>query len=184
MKRKINETENDCDFETENVYSEKNKIYFYCTVNRTNILKLNTEIQKICAFEYDSIIVYINSEGGDLYAGLSGHNHIKHSRIPVTTIIDGQCASAATFLSIAGKKRKMFEMSEVLIHQFRSYIDGKFHDMKDDIENYSHLMEQIKKMYIQNTKISNSKLNCLLTKEKVLFASDCLKYGIIDEIIN
>ena len=182
-KRKRMSADSD-DEKTDNSFSVvKNKIYFYCEVDRKHVMKLNLAIQSMQNEGYDQIFLYIQSEGGDVYAGLSGMNHIKNSKIPITTVVDGLCASAATFMSIAGHSRQMFDCSEVLIHQIQSGTWGRFEDMKSDMENNEKLMERLKQMYKNFTKIPVKILNKLLSKEIALDANECLKYGIIDTII-
>ena len=164
-------------------FVEKNNIYFYCPVTRENILKLNTALRSMQHEGFGNINLYIQSEGGDVYAGLSGMSHIKNSAIPVTTIVDGICASAATFMSIAGAQRHMFGCSEVLIHQIQTGTWGRYEDMKNDMENNTKLMKRLRKMYESYTSIPKKKLNELLTKEITLDANECVKFGIIDKII-
>jgi ATP-dependent protease ClpP protease subunit len=48
------------------------------------------------------IYLYINSYGGSVFAGFSAVDYIKNSEVPVTTIIDGCAASAATMMSVVG----------------------------------------------------------------------------------
>jgi len=43
------------------------------------------------------IILHINSFGGSLFHGLSGLDKILKCKVEVRTIVDGCCASAATF---------------------------------------------------------------------------------------
>jgi ATP-dependent protease ClpP protease subunit len=162
----------------------KNNIHFYTSVNRRSVLKLNSILSDMNQNEcFSNINLYIQSEGGDVYAGLSAMSHIKKSEIDVYTYVDGLCASAATFMSIAGKKRFMFEFSELLIHQIQSETWGRYEDMKNDMENNKKLMIKLRTMYELHTKIPTKKLNELLTKEVILSSNECLKFNIIDEII-
>ena len=83
-------------------------VYFYSDVSDSTITKLITELKKLeislmkKALELDGykpkIKLYIRSCGGEVYAGFSAMDHISALRVPVVTIADGFCASAATFL--------------------------------------------------------------------------------------
>ena len=120
-----------------------NKIYFYKTINKDNILNLievlNNTIRKIKNNEYSNteipIYLFINSEGGDYFAGISGFDQIKNIEYPIYTVIDGMVASAATFLALAGRKRFVCRSAWVLIHQIKTWLGGMytFEQLKDDL---------------------------------------------------
>lgn len=185
-KRKLSD-DSDNAFENTDInkqfYVDRNNIYFYTDVNRETVIKFNSTLDALDKQGYANINIFIHSNGGDVYAGLSAMNHIKLCSTHVTTIVDGISASAATFMSIAGHKRQMYEWSEVLIHQIQTGTWGRYEDMKNDMENNTKLMGRLRKMYESYTKIPSKKLNELFTKEINMGSDECLKYGIIDEII-
>ena len=129
------------------------------------------------------IFVYIHSEGGDVYAGLSAMDHIRNCDVPVVTIVDGLVASAATFMAIAGKRRLMHKHSQVLIHQLSTGFWGRFQDLLDEVQTCKKLMKVLQKMYNKHATIPEKVLNKLMKKEVYLSSKQCLKYNIIDEII-
>ena len=55
--------------------------------------------------------------------------------------------------------------------------------MKDDMENAEALMETIREIYIEHTKIPKKTLNQLLKKDLWFDAETCLEYGLVDKII-
>ena len=48
------------------------------------------------------IYVHICSYGGDVFAGLALMDLIKNNEIPITTIVEGPVASAATLMFLGG----------------------------------------------------------------------------------
>ena len=171
------------------VTSNKNKVYFHCDVSRKNVMLMIQELDKAVKYvreymdEDSKIHLYIHSEGGDLYSGLSGMNHIKNCRVPVVTHVDGICASAATDLLMGGYKRVMSKYSQVLIHQLSSGVIGKYEEIKEETENCTKLMQMMRDIYNEHCKIPKKMLDKLLSKEIYLNADECLKYKIIDEIV-
>jgi len=172
-----------------------NRIYFYSEVNRRDILQLNKTIrlmnneiitQNIITESMGStpIILHINSYGGGVFDGLSSMDEILNSRVPVYTIVDGCCASAATFISIAGKKRFIKKHSFMLIHQISSMMWGTYQEFVDEMENQKKLMSIIKNIYKKFTKIPMKKLEEILKHNLWLEAEVCLGYGLVDEIID
>ena len=61
---------------------------------------------------------------------------------------------------------------------------GRDEELKDDMKNCDILMEKIKKIYSEHTKIPKRKLNQILKRDLWFDAEACLKYGVVDEIIN
>ena len=186
------ETESD---DTENEFSVvNNRIYFYSEVSRSSILKLVNAITTLeCKLtnvknefsltEYPKIYIHIQSDGGDAYAGLSALDAIRSCKVPVVTIVDGFVASAATFILLGGEGRKMNSNSHILIHQIRTWFTGKYTDLCDEMENCKNLMNMLKNVYRQNSKIPTKTIDNIMKKELYLSTEECLKYNLIDEII-
>jgi len=175
-----------------------NRIYYYAGIDEDNILSLNKHIQslvvkaKVHAATHDlpvqqsgSAFVHIQSFGGSVFSGLSGMDTILEAResIPVTTIVDGCAASAATFLSIVGTRRLIRRNSYMLIHQISSGMWGKYESIKDEVENLDLFMCTLKNMYEEYTKVPKTQISKILKRDMWWDAKTCLKYGMIDEII-
>ncbi|OUV98778.1 MAG: hypothetical protein CBD16_09525 [Betaproteobacteria bacterium TMED156] len=175
------------------VESIHNRIYYYSAVSRPKILKLNKQIfnlniimsSKAGPLEYQPppIKLHINSYGGSVFAGLAALDYIKNSKIPVHTIIDGCAASAATLMSCVGAHRQIHRNSCMLVHQLSGAMWGKFQEMEDDFENSKMLMDKIKKIYNQHTKIPKKEMDKLLKHDLWWEADKCMQYGLVDEII-
>lgn len=166
-----------------------NNIYFYSDVSVSSILKFNTELRKLTttllkkSFEIGvepEINIYIQSNGGDLYAGLSAMDHIWNNEIHVNTVIDGCVCSAATLMLLGGHTRYVMPHSYILIHQFRTGFWGRFEDLKDEHKNCMKLMDLFKNVYKKYTKIPPKKLDELLSREIYLDSSECIEYSIVD----
>ena len=154
--------------------------YFIELVN----LNINM-LSKTAPLEYEPppIMLHINSYGGSVFAGLAAVDYIKNSRIPVNTVIDGCAASAATLMSCVGSHRQMNRNACMLVHQLSGMMWGKFQEMQDDMQNSEMLMEKIKNIYKQYTKIPKKELDNLLKHDIWWEAEKCLEYGLVDEII-
>lgn len=170
-----------------------NRIYFYSHINTDRILSLNREVRDMSVGLHNealikqntpaNIFLHINSYGGSIFAGLSGMDSIINSIVPVVTIVDGCCASAATFLSVVGKTRLINKHSFMLVHQLSSVMWGKYNEFKDEMENLGKLMKVIKDIYKEYTKLPESKLDEILSHDLWFDAKQCLDYGMVDEII-
>lgn len=177
--------------EAEEVFMEGNNIFYYGEVSRTNVSKLN-KFLKILEAELlknsigfnqkPNINLFIHSEGGCVFSGLSAMNHISTCKVDVYTIVDGFVASAATFLALAGKKRLIMPYSTVLIHQMRTEFYGKHDELKDEVENCDNIMSNFKTIYKSKTNLPEKTLNQLLKRELYLTSDKCIKYGVVDNV--
>jgi len=176
------------------VLQVNNRIYFYSEVKRAKILTLNKTLKNLeinlanragtlQTTHIGDIYLYINSYGGSVFAGLSAVDYIKNSEVPVTTIIDGCAASAATMMSVVGSHRLMNEHAFMLIHQLSAGSWGKYEELKDNMSNNDLLMKTIKDIYTKHTKVPAKELSKMLKHDLWWDAKTCLKYGLVDEII-
>jgi len=172
----------------------ENRIYFYSEINEEKVLQLNRHLRNkgidlqreamVQGREPANIYLHIHSYGGGIFAGMAGMDEIIKSIVPVHTMVDGCCASAATFLSICGKKRFINRHAYMLIHQLTSFMWGKYEEFKDEMKNLDKIMAMIKQVYAEYTKIPEAKLEGILKHDLWFDAEECKKYGMVDEIVN
>ena len=148
-----------------------------------NTLNLKSKQLKIKYNRVFPIHLHIQSGGGTLMPTFYVCDLIKSLDTPVYIFIDGFVASAASLISVCGSKRYMTKHSFMLIHQLQSQSSGKFSEMKDEIQNLDFFMENVEDVYIQNSNITKYELRQLLSNELWINSSECLRLGLIDEII-
>ena len=175
------------------VQSTNNNIYFYGAVSESSTLQLKTKLEELdtqlqtMAIHYKidapPIHLHIQSYGGSLLHTFYIMDVIKLLKTPVYTYIDGFAASAATLMSVCGKRRFMTESSVMLVHQLSSGASGKFEEIKNEYSNLVEFMEIIKKTYLNYGNISSQELDDLLKQDLWLNSKKSLEYGFVDEII-
>lgn len=177
---------------TNKINSLENNLYFYSPVTEESaillenkLIALNERNKKLLEQNIDMgpINLHIQSFGGSLFHTIYLMDLIQNLETPVHTYINGFAASAATLISIAGKKRYITKHSLMLIHQLSTASAGKYSEIKDEMENNDLLMEMIISFYIERTNLNREMLNRLLKRDIWLNSSKCLKYGLVDEII-
>ncbi len=190
----------DDDYSVDRISCEDNHIYFYDDVNTKNILalikfirsinnkllllKMELELKHSILSDF-KIFLHINSYGGYITDALSGVDAIKNSKIPITTIIEGAAASAATLLSVVGAERQITKNSSMLIHQLSGCSSGTYEQMKDELINSTYLEDTCNKIYLEHTKkkLKKKVLNETLKHDLWWGAEKCLQHGLVDEII-
>ena len=175
------------------IETAENRIYFYSSVNMERILQLNKAVRNMGVDLHRQAIIqdrkpaniylHIQSYGGSFFSAMAGMDEILKSVVPVHTIVDGCCASGATFLSICGKRRAINKHAHMLIHQLSFCMWGKYEEFRDEMENLDKLMGMIKKVYQEYTTIPIKKLEEILKHDLWFTAEECREYGLVDEII-
>ena len=169
-----------------------NHIYFYGNVNTKNAVRINTSIRditkKLLSVQSDfnvgnlNIYLHINSFGGSVFAGLSIIDTIISNPIPITSIVEGSAASAATIISVVCSERIIRPNSFMLIHQLSSGFWGKMEEIKDEFINLKKLTKKIKSIYKEHTTIEKEQLKGLLKRDLWLDSKECLEYGLVDKV--
>ena len=187
---RLDDSSDDEEAEAPNVPSRRgNCIFFHCPVNRKTVLCLVSLLAEVAASMItmrckQTVWLYIHSEGGDLYAGISAMSHIRQFPGTVHTVVDGFVASAATLMLLAGRRRHIHVHSGVLIHQLTTgFWGGKYEDLKDEYRTCERLMQQLKTIYVTHTQMPDQIVNDHLKSEIFLDAAECIKYNIVQEII-
>lgn len=189
------ESESDDFYDDDDVSCKDNRIFFKAAVSEKTVDKLikiiDAKVRKyrklasnrmIASSTPKPLYLHITSYGGDLLACFRAIDAIKRSQIPIYTVIDGYAASAATLMSIVGKKRYMTPNSYMLIHQLSSGTMGKFWEIKDDFENCETWMNDIYNFYLENTKMSKQELETHLSHDLWWKVDQCISVGLVDEI--
>ena len=170
----------------------ENTVYFYGDVTESNALDLNSTLHAVDRklavsgqfLDVTPVIkLHINSYGGSLFAGLATVDTIRGLNAEVHSIIDGAAASAATIISCSCAKRSIGKYSKMLIHQLSSGMYGKYNELEDDMENNKHLMDTIKAIYKEHTKVPMKKLSEILKHDLWFDSKTCKDLGLVDEII-
>lgn len=172
-----------------------NCIHFYAEISGSTCSELNRLLRELDTrmqhakitmndSEFDPTIhLRIHSYGGDVLAGLASVDTIRNLKTKVYTYVEGAAASAATLISIAGKKRFVGKNSFMLIHQLSSVCAGTFERLEDEHENNKRIMNTIKSLYKEFTKIPMKELDNILKRDIWFDSATCLKYGLVDIVL-
>lgn len=174
--------------------NQTNQLYFYSDVTRESIYNLNCQLSavekqlRLVQIQYNLTVLppielFISSEGGEVYSGFTAVDRIMASKIPVDTYVEGIAASAATLLSVVGRRRYIRKNANMLLHQISSCFWGNYSQFEDESKNLDLVMKMIRKIYLAHTKLKEKELKELLKHDLCLSPEECIKYGLCDEII-
>ena len=69
----------------------------------------------------------------------------------------------------------------MLIHQLSSWTEGKMNELEDEFHNLEDMMEHIKSIYIEHTKLKKTELAKILKHDRWWDFDKCKKHGLFDE---
>lgn len=131
------------------------------------------------------IMLYINSPGGSVTAGLAIYDTMQHIRADVSTICLGQAASMGAFLLSAGAKGKRMALphSRVLIHQPLGGAQGQATDIQIQAAEIGRLKRTLNDILAMNTGQSLKKIEKDTDRDYIMTPQEALEYGMIDKVI-
>jgi ATP-dependent Clp protease protease subunit len=131
------------------------------------------------------IVLYVNSPGGSVTAGLAIIDTINHIKNDVSTIAVGLSASMGAMILAAGTKGKRYalENAEVMIHQPHGGVEGQATDIEISARRILKNRDQLAKMLAKNTGQQLSKIEKDMDRDFFLSADEAKKYGLIDKVL-
>lgn len=134
------------------------------------------------ATEYE---VHINSVGGDVYDGVAIGSILRALGKPTTAIIDGMCASIATYISSCCDKVVMTPHGDFMIHDPTASIKGRAEDLRKGAGQLERIKSDIIERYMTKVArkgVTRDQLDAMMANETSMSAVEALKYGFVDEI--
>jgi len=166
------------------------ELYIYGEIANSNTdwLSDGTEItpkgfqEELAALgDISTLNVYINSPGGDVFAGNAIYAMLKRHKAQVNVFIDGLAASIASVVAMAGDVVTMPKNSLLMIHNAWSIAMGNatdFRKMADDLDKIGLTLQEA---YLSKaTDMKQEDLVALLDAETWLTAQECFDLGFCD----
>jgi ATP-dependent protease ClpP protease subunit len=130
--------------------------------------------------DVDTIHVFVNSPGGDVYDGVAIRNALRQHSARVVVTVDGLAASAASFIAVAGDEVIMGENAELMIHDAWSIAIGNADDMRTVADDLDRLSNNIAGMYAAKAGGEPDAWRALMKAETWYSASEAVAAGLAD----
>lgn len=149
----------------------------------------NTIVAQLLFLESENpnadISLYINSPGGEVYAGLAIMNTMQYIKPNVSTIGMGVVASMASVLLAAGEKGKRFLLPDatVMIHQPSAGTQGMITDMEISVREGQRLKKLITQKMSEFTGCKEKEVFDAMERDNWMDAEAAKKFGLIDGIL-
>ncbi len=132
------------------------------------------------------ISLYIDSPGGEVYAGLGILDTMNFIKPEVSTICVGMAASMAAVLLACGAKGKRLALpnSMVLIHQPSSGVQGQQTDIQIVADETKYIREHLNQILSDATGQPIEKIQADTERDNYLRAMQAKEYGLVDRVIS
>jgi ATP-dependent Clp protease protease subunit len=132
------------------------------------------------------IILYLNSPGGSITAGLAIYDTMQFIKPDVATYCIGQAASIAAVLLAAGTKGKRFSLpnSRILIHQpWMSGLGGQASDIDIHAKEILRMREMLNEIMAKHTGQPVARIQDDTDRDYIMGPTQAKDYGIIDDVL-
>lgn len=131
------------------------------------------------------IIMYINSPGGSVYAGLGIYDTMQYVNPDVATICTGLAASMGAVLLAAGtdNKRSALPHARVMIHQPMSAMQGQASDMEISLRQTMEVKKDLYDILAKHCNQKYDKIEKDADRDYWMRAKEAKEYGLIDEVL-
>src|SRR5215813_13300330 len=131
------------------------------------------------------IMLYINSPGGMVTAGLAIYDTMQYVRCDVATICMGQAASMGAFLLCAGAKGKRYSLphARILIHQPLGGFQGQATDIDIHAKEILRMRDTLTELLQKHTGQTMDRIKNDTERDYFMSAGEAKEYGIIDDVV-
>lgn len=132
------------------------------------------------------IMLYINSPGGSISAGMAIYDTMKYIKCDVQTICMGMAASMGAFLLAGGTKGKRFALphSEILIHQPLGGAQGQATEIEIAANHIIKIKKRMNDMLSEFTGQDYETIAKATDRDNWMTPEEALKFGLIDKVID
>jgi ATP-dependent Clp protease protease subunit len=182
----------------ENTSKGERSYDIYSRLLRDRIVMLDTEVSshsaslvvaQILFLEADDpekdILLYINSPGGSVTAGMSIYDTMQFVKCDIATIVMGQAASMGSLLAAAGApgKRSILPNARHMIHQPLGGASGQATDVEIQARELLRWKQVLTDIYVKHTGQTFEQLKSDMERDNFMTAESAVAYGLADRVV-
>lgn len=131
------------------------------------------------------ILMYVNSPGGSVYAGLGIYDTMQYVNPDVATICIGLAASMGAVLLAAGapEKRSALPHSRIMIHQPLGGVQGQAADIEITAKQILILRRELNEILAKHSGKPLEDVEKHVDRDYWMKANEAKEYGLVDELL-
>lgn len=132
------------------------------------------------------ILLYINSPGGSVYAGLGIYDTMQYVSPDVATVCTGLAASMGSVLLAGGapNKRSALPHARIMIHQPSGGMQGQSKDMEITLKQMQELRKDLYEILAHHTGKPYERIEQDSDRDYWMRPKEAKEYGLIDEVLD
>ena len=132
------------------------------------------------------LLLYINSPGGAITAGLAIYDTMQFIKPAVSTLCTGQAASMGSLLLCAGHKDMRFATpnARIMVHQPSGGFQGQASDIERHAQDIIKLKRRLNEIYVKHTGRDLETIEKTLDPDHFMTSDEALEFGLIDKVIS
>ena len=142
----------------------------------------NDVLKKLNKANGKDVEVYINSGGGDIFAGSEIYTALRGYKGNVIINIVGLAASSASVIAMAGYS-KISPTALFMIHNVSTYASGDYKALEKEAGTLKIANKSISNAYKEKTGLNDNELLKLMDNETWLTAEQCVELKFVDEVM-
>jgi len=166
---------------TKNKSETYDSIILTSNVNNEMLVKVLSSVEES---DEDTIKIYINSFGGDLFAGIAIYSFLKHCNKKIITINTAIVASSAILIFLAGEFRSCYNTSFFMFHEWTNSCQVPMRDIMKEASNCNWLMEEGKNIYRKELLLEDSDIERIVQVERrYVYPDEAERIKLVHEVI-
>lgn len=131
------------------------------------------------------INMYINSPGGQVYAGLAIYDAMQMISNPISTVAVGVTASFGTVLLAAGTKGQRYALPHATIHLHQPLggAQGQVTDIEIQAKEFLRLRSNLNEILVRHTNQPVETIERDTERDYWMDATAAVEYGIVDQVL-
>jgi ATP-dependent Clp protease protease subunit len=131
------------------------------------------------------IQMYINSPGGQVYAGMAIYDTMQMIPNPISTLAVGMTASFGTILLTAGTKGQRYALPHATIHMHQPLggASGQASDIEIQAKEILRLKDRLNEILAGHTGQTVKAIEKDTNRDFYLDAEGAVKYGLVDQVM-
>ena len=131
------------------------------------------------------IMMYINSPGGVITAGLAIYDTMKLIKADVCTVCLGEAASMGAFLLSGGTKGKRMALpsARIMIHQPLGGARGQATDIEIEAKEILRMKKELNTLLAEHTGQTVEQIYKDTERDNYMSAQEAVEYGLIDKVL-
>jgi ATP-dependent protease ClpP protease subunit len=133
------------------------------------------------AGETDVVLLYINSQGGDLFTAIQFMRVMAETKATVVASVEGLCMSAATLIFLSAKHWEISKHSMFMFHNYSGVVLGKGGEMYDQVIHSKSWSERLwRDTY--NDFLTDAELNTMLENKDIWLTGEEVEHRLKKKI--